>query len=188
MRSLGCALAVLVLAASAASAAQAPRPPQPAPQAAPQPPVAAQPASTPKPPAPVAPAPAPAPGQSASAPPAPESYTYSPDGRRDPFLSLLGTGGGDTRGTRRGEGATVIAVAEVSVRGVMQSRDGLIAMIQGPDNRTYIVRAGEKLADGFIKSITPQGLVIIQDVNDPLSLVKQREVLKLLRSSESAKE
>ena len=38
-----------------------------------------------------------------------------------------------------------------------------------------------------MKSITPQGLVIVQDVNDPLSLVKQREVRKLLRSLEDAK-
>ena len=36
--------------------------------------------------------------------------------------------------------------------------------------------------------MTPQGLVIVQDVNDPLSLVKQREVRKLLRSLEDAKE
>ena len=60
--------------------------------------------------------------------------------------------------------------------------------LQGPDNRTYIVHQGDKLADGTIKTITPQGLVVIQEVNDPLSLVKQREVRKLLRSLEDAKE
>ena len=70
----------------------------------------------------------------------------------------------------------------------MQSRGALIAMIQGPDNKTYIVHQGDKLLDGTIKTITPQGLVIVQEVNDPLSLVKQREVRKLLRSLEDAKE
>jgi Tfp pilus assembly protein PilP len=179
VRSLGLALAVLMLAASVAQAAQAPQTARPGAPAQPAPPT---------PPAPTQPAPAPAPAQNA-APPQPESYTYNADGRRDPFLSLLGTGGGgDTRGSRRGEGATGITVAEISVRGVMQSRDGLIAMIQGPDSRTYIVHAGDRLADGTIKAITPQGLVVIQEVNDPLSLVKQREVLKLLRTLESAKE
>jgi len=63
----------------------------------------------------------------------------------------------------------------------------LVAMIQGPDNKTYIVHPGDKLLDGAIKSITPQGLVIEQEVNDPLSVVKQREIRKLLRGLEDAK-
>ena len=61
------------------------------------------------------------------------------------------------------------------------------ALVQGVDNKTYIVHQGDKLLDGAIKQITPQGLVITQEVNDPLSLVKQREVRKLLRSLEDAK-
>jgi len=142
-------------------------------------------------PAPQAPPPAAAPpAPQASTPPQPEPYTYNPDGRRDPFLSLIGTGG-DTRGSapsRRGDGAAGMLVAEISVRGVMQSRGALVAMIQGPDNKTYIVRAGDKLLDGTIKSVTPQGLIVVQEVNDPLSLVKQREVPKLLRSLEGGRQ
>jgi Tfp pilus assembly protein PilP len=118
----------------------------------------------------------------------PEPYTYNPEGRRDPFTSLIGTGGGDSRATgRRSDGPGGMAVADVSVRGVLQSRGSLVAMIQGPDSKTYIVHQGDKLLDGVIKTITPQGLIIIQEVNDPLSLVKQREVSKLLRSLEVVK-
>ena len=47
--------------------------------------------------------------------------------------------------------------------------------------------AGSNL-DGTIKTVTLQGLIVIQEVKDPLSLVKQREVRKLLRSLEDAKE
>jgi hypothetical protein len=47
--------------------------------------------------------------------------------------------------------------------------------------------AANKFMDGTIKAITAQGLVIVQEVNDPLSLVKQREIRKLLRSAEGAK-
>jgi Tfp pilus assembly protein PilP len=118
-------------------------------------------------------------------PATPESYSYDPAGRRDPFMNLLGTGGGPT--SRKGEGPSGIAVAEISVRGVLQSRNGLIAMVQGPDNKTYIVHQGDKLLDGSIKTITAQGLVIEQDVNDPLSVVKQREVRRLLRGLEDPK-
>ena len=70
---------------------------------------------------------------------------------------------------------------------MLQSRNGLIAMVQGPDNKTYIVHQGDKLLDGSIKTITAQGLVIEQDVNDPLSVVKQREVRRLLRGLEDPK-
>ena len=39
----------------------------------------------------------------------------------------------------------------------------------------------------MIKAITAQGLVILQDVNDPLSLVKQKEVRKMLHGNEEGK-
>ena len=73
------------------------------------------------------------------------------------------------------------------MRGVMQSRGKLVAMVMGPDNKTYIVHQGDKFADGAIRLITPQGLVIDQEVNDPLSVVKQREVRRLLRGLEDPK-
>jgi Tfp pilus assembly protein PilP len=79
-------------------------------------------------------------------------------------------------------------VGEISVRGILQSRSALVAMIQGPDNKTYVIHQGDKFADGVVKSVTPQGLVVMQDITDPLSTQKQREVRKLLRSLEDAKE
>lgn len=129
------------------------------------------------------------PAPPAPGPPAPpENYTYQPEGRRDPFTNILGAGAPQPGiGSQRPIGPAGMTVEEVSVRGVMQSRGRLIAMIQGPDNKAYVVHAGDKLLDGVIKAVTLQGLVIVQEVNDPLSLVKQREVTKRLRSQEDAK-
>ena len=158
----------LLLALASLAAAMQP----PAPPAQPQAPAAAT-------PAPQAPQP--------QAPPT-DTYAYQPAGRRDPFLSLIGTGSESRQASRRGDGPSGMTLAEISVRGIMQSRGALVAMIQGPDNKTYIVHQGDKLLDGTIKSVTPQGLIVIQEVNDPLSLVKQREVRKLLRSLEDGKE
>ena len=132
-------------------------------------------------------APAPAPS---AAPPAQaaETFTYDSQGRRDPFLSLIGTGTDARLSTStRPDGAAGLTVGEISVRGVIQSRAGLVAMVQGPDTKTYLVHQGDKFVDGTVKSITPQGLIIVQEVNDPLSLIKQREIRKLLRSAEGAK-
>ena len=147
-----------------------------------------QPAPAPAPAAPTPATPAGAAAAPAATPPAQEAYTYRADGRRDPFLNLIGTGSENKVTSRRGDGATGLTVGEMSVRGVMQSRGALVAMVQGPDNKTYIVHQGDKLLDGTVKSVTPQGLVIVQEVNDPLSLIKTREVRKLLRSLEDAKE
>jgi Tfp pilus assembly protein PilP len=136
-------------------------------------------------PAPAAPVPPPAPPPS---PPPAEAYSYESGGRRDPFLNLLGAGGDVKVSTKRGDGSAALSVTEISVRGVMQSHGEMIAMVQGPDAKTYVVHQGDKFADGAIKSITAQGLIVVQEVNDPLSLVKQREVRKLLRTLEDTKQ
>jgi Tfp pilus assembly protein PilP len=121
--------------------------------------------------------------------PGPEEYSYKPDGRRDPFMGMFAAAGTDARATaKRGDGIGAFSVNEISVRGVMQSRSSLVAMIKGPDNKTYLIHQGDKLADGVVKTVTPQGLVVLQDISDPLSAQKQREVRKLLRSLEDAKE
>jgi len=139
-----------------------------------------------------APNPTPSAGQGAapaqSGPTPAEGYTYQADGRRDPFLNLLGAGT-DPRSTgKRSDGPAGLTVSEISVRGVLESHGSLIAMVEGPDKKTYVVHTGDKFSDGVIRSITAEGLVIVQEVNDPLSLVKQREIHKKLRSLESAKE
>jgi len=136
------------------------------------------------------PATAAAPGSapaSKAAEPAAESYTYEADGRRDPFLSL--TAAAESRPPlTRAEGVAGIAVGELSVRGVLKSKGSLIAMVQGADKRAFVVHPGDQLFDGTIKAVTAEGLVIVQQVNDPLSLVKQREVRKTLRSVEDAQQ
>jgi len=119
---------------------------------------------------------------------APDEYAYTADGRRDPFLSLTASGTELRTTAKRADGPGGFTVGEISVRGVMQSRSALIAMIKGPDNKTYLIHQGDKLADGVVKTVTPQGLVVLQDISDPLSAQKQREVRKLLRSLEDAKE
>jgi len=189
------ALAVAVVFASSLAAAQTPaKPGAPAPKAPAAPPGAA-PAQKPpvattgpaqKPGAPATPAAGAVQPAAAAAKPTGEAYTYDAESRRDPFISLVGTGG-ETAVVKKGDGPASMVIAEISVRGIMQSRGGYVAMVEGPDKKTYVMHTGDRFADGAIKNIMPTGLVIIQEVNDPLSLVKQREVRKLLRSLEDAK-
>lgn len=140
-------------------------------------------------------APASAPVQGTSAPeagaaqpqqadPAP-GYAYDPAGRRDPFVSLAGQASDPRSLASRPAGLTGVLINEVSLKGIMRDRSGFVALVQGPDNKTYIVKPGDRLMDGSVKSIVADAVVFSQDVNDPLSLVKQREIRKSLRSEES---
>jgi len=113
------------------------------------------------------------------------AYGYDAHGRRDPFVSLLARGAEPRPPTARPAGPAGILIGEVAVKGVVRDRTGFLAMIQGPDKRTYVVRPGEKLFDGSVKAITGDGVVFAQDVNDPLATVKQKEVQKAVRPSES---
>jgi Tfp pilus assembly protein PilP len=117
----------------------------------------------------------------------PQGFTYNPEGRRDPFVSLLRRGVSSAETGQRVAGLSGLGTAEVSLRGTLKSNGTFVGILKGVDNKTYIVRAGDKLSDGSIRSITADAMVILQQVNDPLSLEKQQEVRKLLRQTEEGK-
>jgi Tfp pilus assembly protein PilP len=112
------------------------------------------------------------------------AYVYEPAGRRDPFISLLGRGQEGTPSETRPAGVPGLLIGEVTVKGVLKDRAGFIALLQAPDRKTYNVRVGDRLFDGTVKSINEDKVVFSQDVNDPLSLIKQRDVPKPVRQAE----
>lgn len=118
----------------------------------------------------------------------PQGYDYDAAGRRDPFISLVRRGSdvpGSTPGVRPA-GLAGLSTSEVSLRGTIKGRDGFVAMVQGADNKTYLVRSGDRLLDGTVRTITADSLVILQRVNDPLTLETEREVRKVIRQTEEA--
>ena len=150
---------LVVLAAAAASAQEKPAPPA-APAAVPQAPAAAP------------------------------AFVYNPEGRRDPFVSLVRRAA-EARERQEKQpsagGVSGFLVSELSLKGVMVSRGERVALVAGPDAKTYLVRVNDRLLDGTVRAITADSLVCLQDVNDPLSLTKQREVRMTLRAVTEAK-
>ena len=132
----------------------------------------------------------PAPGAMA-APPALEAqgYAYDPAGRRDPFVSLLRRGGDAQKPVNavRPSGLAGLETGEVTLKGTMLSPGGFVGMLQGSDGKTYIVRSGDRLMDGTVRSIAQDSLLITQRIDDPLSNEKEREVRKVLRQIQEAK-
>lgn len=151
---------LIVLAAAAASAQEKPAAQAAPPAAAPQPPAAAP------------------------------AFVYNPEGRRDPFVSLVRRAA-EAR-ERQGKqpsagGVSGFLVSELTLKGVMVSRGERVALVTGPDAKTYLIRVNDRLLDGAVRAITADSLVCLQDVNDPLSLTKQREVRMTLRAVTEAK-
>jgi len=79
------------------------------------------------------------------------------------------------------------ATVDLHIDGKVNGDIKCAALVQGPDMKTYIARQNDKVADGTIRAITADSLIILQEVNDPLSLTKQREVPKTLRALEGVK-
>lgn len=132
--------------------------------------------------------PAPPPPAAQQPPASPGGYSYKPDGRRDPFLSLLGRASDARAAVNRPAGLAGLLINEVVITGIVRGGSGYVATLRGPDNKTYIVRSGERLMDGTVKAISERQVLFSQDVNDPLSLVKQREVPKSVRPGGESRE
>lgn len=108
-----------------------------------------------------------------------DTYRYDPQGRRDPFRSLIGP----TRPLERGDrpdGVPGFLVDEIDIQGVVQTKAGMVAIVKGPDNKGYLIRAGEKLFDGEVIRVERTAVVFRQEVNDPTRIERFREVVKEL--------
>ena len=119
---------------------------------------------------------------------APTTYSYRPEGRRDPFVSLVNRGSDRRRGSAA-RGARGIFAGELGDQGhPVRATAATWRSCRGPtrSSRTSCTPTiGWRTAS--IKAITADSLLILQEVNDPLSLMKQREIRKALRVVEEVK-
>jgi len=113
-------------------------------------------------------------------------FRYEARGRRDPFVSLA-LGIDVLSPDVRPPGLGGMLIQEVSLRGIVKTVDGYIALIQGTDNKSYFARSGERLYDGNIQSIDDAGVVFRQEINDPLRIEKFQTVEKTLHPVEEGK-
>jgi len=112
--------------------------------------------------------------------PTADNYRYDPQGRRDPFQSLIGPRPAIQPG-QRPPGTPGFLVDEMKLQGVFQTRKGVFtAMVLGPDNKGYPIRVGDKVLDGEVIRITPLSVVFRQEVNDPTRIERFKEVVKEL--------
>lgn len=115
-----------------------------------------------------------------------DSYRYDPQGRRDPFQSLIGPAPKLQQGVRP-PGVPGFLIDEMKLQGVIRTRQGLVGMIAGPDNKGYIIRVGDKALDGEVIRVTASSVVFRQEVNDATKIERYREVVKELTPNPGGK-
>ena len=106
-----------------------------------------------------------------------DNYRYDPQGRRDPFQSLIGPRPALQAG-QRPPGVPGFLIDEIKLTGIFRRKQELVGMITGPDNKSHLIRVGDKVLDGEIIRITPSSVVFRQEVNDPTRIERYREVVK----------
>jgi hypothetical protein len=165
---------------------------------------AQQPAATPPPAESAAPPTEAAPGAPAVDPTRPPldveletgGYAYNSGGRRDPFVSLQRPVAADRGPKTRKPGMEGFLIQEVALKGIVRTtgsglgiagRPGYIAMFLGADGKSYFVSTGQRLYDGVITAMDATSVTFRQEVTDPLSPVKTRDVRKSLYASEEAR-
>ncbi len=128
--------------------------------------------------------------------PAPGGYSYNPQGRRDPFVSLVRPVG-PQGGKVRPQGLPGFLIQEVALKGVVRTQGGglgsatqagYIAIIQDTQGKSYFVTVGQRLFDGAIVAIDASSVSFRQEVTDPLSPVRTRDVRKTLYPIEEARQ
>jgi len=128
--------------------------------------------------------------------PPPGGYTYNPQGRRDPFVSLQKPVEADRGPKTRKPGMEGFLIQEIALKGIVRTagggtgvaaKPGYIAVFLGTDGKSYFVTNGQRLFDGVITAVEAGSVSFLQEVTDPLSPVKSREVKKSLNASEEAR-
>ena len=109
----------------------------------------------------------------------PSVYTYEVGGRRDPFRSLLVRNPSE-RERVRPPGLGGVMVDELELQGTIKVKQGWVAMMRVPDNKSHLIRKGTTLFDGEVTDVSATEVTFRQNVNDPTNPKPFRDVVKSL--------
>lgn len=112
--------------------------------------------------------------------PAPEMAKTPAEKRRDPFVSPIvrAVATGPTQTCSGGKHC--LAPDDISVRGIVKSQNGWIAVVENSAKRTFFLREKDEIFNAVIEKITRDSLVIREQSFDNLGKQVTREVVKRL--------
>jgi hypothetical protein len=92
---------------------------------------------------------------------------YEDGNRRDPFSSLIAPRSNAPTAapsTRRINGLPGLALADVTVRGVVKHGPTTLAILEGPSGQSFVARLKDQLRDASVESIDQAGVVFAEQV------------------------
>jgi len=102
-------------------------------------------------------------------------FTYSPDGRRDPFKDLLG--GRDLK-EKSALGENQMFIDDLVLFGIVKSQNVFTALIGTPQGFPMFAKVGDKFADGYVLSIKATQVVLRKTHERGIPLMRPRDVIK----------
>ena len=81
--------------------------------------------------------------------------------RRDPFANPFRRGDPPAEKARP-RGLAGIAVDELTLRGLVRIAGAYVAVLESGDGRTHLLRGGETLFDGSVRSVAAGGVAIVR--------------------------
>jgi Tfp pilus assembly protein PilP len=101
-------------------------------------------------------------------------FTYSPDGRRDPFKNLLQ--GGDLRKTE--VVGNQLNIDDLVLFGIVKNKSVYTALLGTAQGFPTFAKVGDKFADGYVLSISDTQVVLRKTHERGIPLMRPRDVIK----------
>lgn len=113
--------------------------------------------------------------------------SFKSSNRLDPFLNplLKKKGPNGDRAIDRGVPPPGIAgtfIEEAELKGISIRESGRLAIVKGNGNRAYFLREGDRLFDGYLKTIHRDSITLVRETKMRSGKVVTQEVTKKLRT------
>ena len=99
-------------------------------------------------------------------------------GRRDPFVSPIVRATAGPGGPICETGKRCLMVDQISLKGIVKSPNGYIAVVENPLKRAYFLRENDPIFNGSVVKITGDSVVFRELTTDKLGKQSTREVVK----------
>lgn len=118
-----------------------------------------------------------------------ETYSYSPQGRRDPFLSIIEASKKERESEKKKKSlrpSEMYDVAEVKVIAIARDKTMAYAMVQLPDKKYFTVKEGMTLGlyNGKVIRIDAGSVVVREYLKDYKGEIQPKDTILRLRKEE----
>jgi len=106
-----------------------------------------------------------------------------PQGRRDPFIGLVGRPGSGGTAVKLPPGKGGLQVSTIILQGIVSGPNGMIAVVANPQKSVYFLRVGDELFDGRVEKIDIGSVTLHEVGKDAFGKPVEREVTRKLNPS-----